>query len=382
MSKQLSVRYPFEGHPAPLQMVGLFSFLPDAYLKLFGISIKAAFDDVGLGNLYRRLNRKSDAQPNEKLARRTLSELLSRLDEPKEAPELLADLKLAIGGCEQAKERVECLTFVETALISFGNEPHEWGRRHCHLVLLERGGRYAHQLFATGDSAGAIDYISAHPLLKALLWPEAVEALRKSTSLDALHPLTTAMTLDAHLGWLAAWDLDSAEKRGLPEPQFARLIPSKAKPGRNSTSLLFDELKRRIGVTTVADVLDKGKGDPPVEIGTLYRWSSGKHFPDTGTVSALMAAHGLDKDPKDILCQQYGAAKVINLIAYFGQTIATKTREHGEPPALWPWPAYPFGNPDFESWAAARYPFWLDFQRENGAALTELARTVHGTKIL
>ncbi|KWK40796.1 hypothetical protein WT81_22470 [Burkholderia stagnalis] len=382
MSKQLTVRYPFEGHPAPLQVVGLFSFLPDAYLKLFGMSVQASFDDAGLGHLYRRLTRKTQNPRNEKRIMKTLGELLSKLEAPGGPPAFLADLKLAIDGCEQAKQRIDNLTFVETALLSFGTKPHSWQRRHSHLVLLERSGRYAQHLFATGDSSGAVDYISAHPLLKALLWPEAVEALHKASDMDALRPLTSAMSLDAHLGWLAAWDLDSAEKRGLPAPQFANLIPSKTQPGRNPTSLLFDELKRRLGVTSVADVLDKGQSVPDVEIGTLYRWSSGKNFPDTGTVSALMAAHGLDKDPEDILYQQYGAAKVVNLIAYMCQTIATKTREHGEPSAFWPWPAYPFGHSDFESWAAARYPFWLDFQRENGAALTKLARTAHGTKIL
>ncbi|OYD77413.1 UNVERIFIED_ORG: hypothetical protein BDU10_2514 [Burkholderia sp. CF145] len=84
-----------------------------------------------------------------------------------------------------------------------------------------------------------------------------------------------------------------------------------------------------------------------------------------------MAAHWL-QDPEDILYQQYSAAKVVNLIPYLGQTVETKTRENGEPPAMWPWPAYPFGYPDFESWAAARYPFWLDCHRENGAALAKL----------
>ncbi|MGC7532655.1 hypothetical protein ACPWML_26915, partial [Pandoraea pneumonica] len=76
-------------------------------------------------------------------------------------------------------------------------------------------------------------------------------------------------------------------------PQFACLLPSSARRGRNPTSLLFDELKRRLQVSSVAEILDKGDSEPEVEIGTLYRWSSGKNFPDAETLSKVMVAYGL-----------------------------------------------------------------------------------------
>lgn len=382
MPTHASFRYPFEGHPAPIPMVGLFSFSPGAYLKLFGMQIHAAFEDRGLGNQYRRLNRQTeDGPPKEKFVAKALNEILVEIASDEDVPSLFADIKQALDGCEQARQRVEQLTLIETLLIGFGIEPDTWQRRHCHQVLMESAGRRAQQLFETGDTPGAVEYITTHPLLNALVWPEAQEVLRGATSLNDLRPLTTAMAMDAHLGWLGAWDLDDAENRELPVPQFASLLPSKRHPGRNPTSLLFDELKRRLEVSTITEMMDRGHRVPDVEVGTLYRWSAGKNFPDVGTMSKVMEAHGV-LDDRDILYRQFSATKLINLLGWLGQNISTKTREHGEPPppALWPWPAYPHGHPDFESWAAERYPFWLDFHQERRAALSELAKTAQTDK--
>ncbi|CAG9165233.1 hypothetical protein LMG23992_00377 [Cupriavidus laharis] len=380
MSTHASFRYPFEGHPASIPMVGLFSFSPGAYLKLFGVQIHAAFEDRGLGNQYRRLNRRTEeGPPKEKFVAKALNEILVEIASDEDVPTMFADIKQALDGCAQARERVEQLTFIESLLIGFGLEPDTWQRRHCHQVLMERSGRRAQQLFEAGDTPGAVEYITTHPLLKALVWPEAKEVLRGATSLNALRPLALAMAMDAHLGWLAAWDLDDAENRELPAPQFASLLPSNRRPGRNSTSLLFDELKRRLEVSTITEMMDRGHRVPDVEVGTLYRWSAGKNFPDSGTMSKVMEAHGL-LDDRDILYRQFSAAKLINLMGWLSQDLSKKTREHGEPPALWPWPAYPYGHPDFESWAAERYPFWLNFHQERGAALAELAKTAQTDK--
>ncbi|WP_274010376.1 hypothetical protein, partial [Escherichia coli] len=73
---------------------------------------------------------------------------------------------------------------------------------------------------------------------------------------------------------------------------------------------------------------DKGDSEPEVEIGTLYRWSSGKNFPDAETLSKVMVAYGL-LDERDILYRQFNAARLINLLGYLSQDIAGKTRERG-----------------------------------------------------
>ncbi|MFL9948918.1 hypothetical protein PQR68_23280 [Paraburkholderia agricolaris] len=320
----------------------------------------------------------AQGHPKEKLVVRVFDEIFDKLRATEDAPSFLDDLKLAARGCVEARQRVDALTYVEVLFIGLGIEPRAWQRRHRHLVVLERAGRRAQQLFEAGNTSGAVAFMTDHPLLRALLWPEALEALRGAPNLNALSPLTAAMSLDAHLGWLAAWDLDDSEDRELAAPQFACLLPSPTGLGRNPTSLLFDELKRRLGVSSVSAMLDECSGVPKVEIGTLYRWSAGKNFPDPDTLTSLMEAHG-QLDSRDMLYRQFSAAKLVNLLGYLGQSLSAITRENGEPPALWPWPAYPFGHPDFESWAAARYPYWLAYHRENGAVLAELAKAAQGT---
>lgn len=375
MPAKLLFQYPFEGHPSPVPMQGLFSFSPWAYLKLFGMGRQSDFEENGLGNVFRRLHRQTDGPRTERSAAKTLNELLDKLPLEDGHPPLIEDLRLAMSGCSEARQRLAQVTSIEFLLAGLRIEREEWERRHYHQVLMEREGLRAQKMVDVGDAAAAVEYISEHPLLSALLWPEAIEAWRSAPipTVGGLLPITASMALEAHLGWLAACDIDDAENRKLPTPQFAMLLPSTARPGRNATSLLFDELKRRVGASTVAQLLDKGNGAPCVEIGTLYRWSSGKHFPDAETMSTLMESHGL-LDRKDILYRQYTATRIINLLGYLGQTIASGARERGEPAALWPWPAYPFGYPDFESWVANRYPYWLAFHRENGANLAELAK--------
>lgn len=374
MNAQVLFSYPFDGHPAPIPRVGLFAYMPDIYLKLFGMSVQAAFAETGAGNAYRRLTRlAAQGNPREKLVLKALNEMLEKLGSQDATPAFIDDLKRAIGGCADARQYVESLTFIETLFFGLGIEVSEWQRQHCYLAVLERSGRQTQQLLEAGDAAGAADFMTNHPLLSTLLWPEALEVLRKAPNLQAISALTAAMSMDAHLGWLAGWDLDEAENKGLESPQFACLIPSQSRRLRNPASLFFDELKRRLRVSSVSAMLDKASVVPEVEIGTLYRWSSGKHFPDLERMTKLIAAHGI-RNPKDMLYRQHSAAKLINLLGYIGQSLSVISRENGEPPAMWPWPAYPFGHPDFESWAAARYPYWLDYHREKGADLAELAK--------
>lgn len=304
---------------------------------------------------------------------KAVTEILDKIAFDKDAPSLIDVLRRAIDGCPEAWRRVENLTRIEALFVGFGIEPNAWQRKHCHTVLMERAGRHIQKLFETGDTASAVEYITNHLLLRELVWPEAVDVLKAATSQTDAFPVTTAMAMDAHLGWLAAWDLDDAASRKLPAPQFACLLPSTRIRGRNPTSLLFDELKRRLTVSTITEMMDSGDSVPDVEVGTLYKWSSGKTFPDAETLSKVMEAHGLRND-RDILYQQFNAARLINLLGYLSEDIAAEIRELGEPAAAWPWPAYPFGYPDFESWVANRYPFWLAFHQKNGAALAELAK--------
>jgi hypothetical protein len=369
-----TTRYPFEGRPAPVPMVGLLSFHPTVYLKLFGINLQMALAEQGFGKLWRRVTRQASFAPSKNIAAKTSKQFFDVLAAKNDWPDAVEDLKRAAYGCKDAQQRTESRTGIEYLLLGARIEPSAWDRRHCHMVLMERAGTDAQRLLARGETSRAIALLESHPLWRAITWPGLVQALEKcSNEMDRL-PATAAMALDANLGMLAAWDLDDMDTWKTPGSLFSSLLPSKAKPGLNPTRLVFDAFQRRLNVDSIPDILDKA-GPVGVEIGTLYRWSSGRHLPDVETVSLLMQAHDLSKG-NDIFYRQLSAAKFINFLGYMSQSIAKRAREYGgAPAAIWPWPAYPHLFEDFESWVAERYPFWLEFHRSNRDILADLAKT-------
>lgn len=378
MREQPVFHYPFEGHPAPIPRIGLFAYSPFVLLKLFGLAAHTSFAELGLTNQFRRLTRPKKGPLRETSLLRILNEILEKLGTGQDVPSVIRDLQLAFAGCPDARQRVDNMSLTEAFFLGWGLEPSTWQRRHCHQVVLERAGWHVQRLLGAGNGPLAASFMAAHPLLKHLLWPDALMELRSAHSHEGLSILTGQMALDAHLGWLAAWDLDDSENRGLEAPQFECLLFSATQPGRNPTSLLFDELQRRMRVSTVAEVLDGCLAPLKVGLGTLYRWSSGKYFPDQETFAELMAAHGL-VDPKDILRRQFNATKLINLLGFIGQTLARAVREESSPLVPGPRTAYPFGHSDFASWAATRYPYWLAYHREHGETLASLAKAAaHG----
>jgi len=146
----------------------------------------------------------AQGQPRGKLVLKALDEILAKVGSKDDAPPFIDDLKLTVGGCPDASQRFDAQTFIEALFIGLGIEQSAWQPQHCHLVVLERAGRRAQQFLGAGDVLGAVTFMTGDPLLNVLLWPEALEALREAPNLRALSPLTAAMSLDAHLGWLAA----------------------------------------------------------------------------------------------------------------------------------------------------------------------------------
>lgn len=166
------------------------------------------------------------------------------------------------------------------------------------------------------------------------------------------------MSLETHLGSIAAWDIDLASGAGPQDSVFGCLLPSHARAGRNPTSLYYAELQRRLGKRSIKQVLDEEPRSSGVDVWTLNRWSAGKHIPDFETLQALLGAYDLDKQD-ELLYSQYWCTKHVHLLGYYAHLFvhaARKLAGTAHATKLWPWPAYPFEQPDVESWIAKRYP--------------------------
>ncbi|WP_321958885.1 hypothetical protein [Burkholderia cenocepacia] len=373
--------YPFEGRPSRIQMSGLFNLSPQEYFKLFVASMTSVFREVDqptLANIIRRIERWQSTPPSEAKARKTLSEFMdvlqnfSRSDGNNTA---IDNFLRAVSGDEAAQAWVNELTPYESLLIGTGKLPISWTLRDAYIVELERVGHRANGEIYAGDMYGAVETIESHLVSSPLLWPTATDSLLRIRNFTGVTPQTAAMAMEAHLGWLAAWDISASGCVDDTDSKLGMLLPSHDAPGRNPTSLLFDTLKRRVGAASVEEIADKV---PEISSETFYRWSSGKQFPDTKTADAVVFKYGLiERNRTDVFHHQYGAAKLINLIGYICEQLANKTRLAGSPLEYMPWPNYPFGYSDFESWAAARYPYWLAYLRQHGEALLESARASH-----
>ncbi|MGM3412094.1 hypothetical protein [Ralstonia holmesii] len=369
-NSEVDFHYPFEGRPQPLARVGLFAFAPDVYLKLSGFSVRSEFEKRGLGALHKRMTRYLERPGKPEQGAKLLADLIHHI--PNHS---MTDYALALAGGAEAQAKLERQTAFEALFLGMGTGPEDWKHHHFYLMAMERAGVAALRKVKSSDIAGAVDYVATHPLASRLLWPEAYEAFLKASSLQELHPLLVAMSLEAHLGSIAAWDIDLASGAGPQDSVLGCLLPSHARAGRNPTSLYYDELQRRLGKRSIRQVLDEEPRSSGVDIWTLNRWSAGKHIPDFGTLQALLGAYDLDHQD-ELLYSQYWCTKHVHLLGYYAHLFVKAARElagTAHAAKLWPWPAYPFEQPDFESWVAKRYPDWLEFHRKNGASLTEWA---------
>ncbi|WP_179402701.1 hypothetical protein [Burkholderia guangdongensis] len=288
------------------------------------------------------------------------SELIARRPE---ALSRFSDWQFALAGDGAAKERLDRLSEFEAYYLGRGLQRADLKPYQAYLVDVETADRALVRRVQNGDMVGAVAHMATHPILRHLLWPRAEAAIREASHVNELIPLFGAMALDVHLGWMAAWDTNHAREQGSPSSSLGCLFPSEQKPGRNPTSLFFDKLKQRLDVDSAAQIL----GRIPVrrsglDQSTLDRWSAGTRLPDDATLRVILRAYGLDQQG-ELLYAQLACSRHIHMLGHLAQRLQTLAREAAEPQWFWPWPAYAFEFPDFESWVAHRYPFWLEFHR-------------------
>ncbi|AOI82510.1 hypothetical protein WI67_08650 [Burkholderia cepacia] len=353
---------PFEGPPVPLKLAGILTFDPEVHFKLSGTPLPAVLAKEGMLPWYRRCVRllKSAVPYQERRAQRLIDELAARWPE---FFDCIPDLKLARNGDGAALARLDQMSRFEALNRGRGLQRADLKPHQGYLEDVGAADLALVRRLETGDMAGALAYMAAHPILRHLLWPGAEDAIRKASHVNELIPLFGAMALDVHLGWMAAWDVDRAREQCRSSSCLEMLLPSAHRPGRNPTSLFFDELKRRLGANGATEIFNRIPAESGLDdISTLDRWSNGTRLPDVETLKVILGEYGLDQ-PDELLYAQLGCSRHIHMLGHCAQRLQARARESAWPQLFWPWPAYPFEFPDFESWAANRYPFWLDFHR-------------------
>lgn len=344
---QLSFLYPFDGRRKPLTRAGLFIFSPEVFMKLTDLSPQAAFKAAKLEPLFRRMQRAHEKHLSDSAAAKLGRDLLPHLDDSA----FTRDLRLALDGDGAARQRLDKLTGFEAMFAGLGVKQSDYKLHHWFVILAERIGMAAARDLHAGKTSQAINRIVEHPVLSNLLWPEAREAFSRVHSERLLEALLASLTMECTLGGLAAWDRHLGHREGSNSSFFQMLFLSFGRPGRNPSSLFYDELQRRLGAKSIGALLSSRQGSrSSVEQWTLNRWSAGTHKPDFESVQNLLQAYGLNK-PTEVLFSQFWATRQVHLLGFVGQTISNRAKELPESALSdhWPWPGYPHGHANFEA---------------------------------
>jgi hypothetical protein len=355
--KPLRFYNPIAGKPVPFNLSGLFLLGPETMLKLHGQSERRMLSEEFDEAFYKKLERVSKGKQR---ASSSLGlEFLDRL--PAEFP-LADELRAALNGDVGAQSRMESLGPWETHFLGAGEDLERMSGRGKLLLAIERASREPINRIKSGAIQEAVALMGSDPVLSLFLWPEALEAMGQCNTARQLLPVHAAIATEVLLSYVAAAD---AELASADESAFACLLPGAHAPGKNPTSLFFAYLRDAISVKSLLAFLEHPKAKRlSLDMATLKRWSAGSHFPDPVWLRPVVKAFFGDASHSPVL-NRYWGAKYLNLIGYLAQRVVenvqTASLTSEQVLALRPWPAFPFGHADCESWMQARYSYWFDY---------------------
>lgn len=347
---------PIAGKPVPFQLSGLFLLDPATMMKLHGLSMRRVFSEEFDEAFYKKLERV--LQGRQRADAKVVLELLDRI--PVGVPSA-DELRAAVNGDVSAQRRMDNRGPWETCFLVVTEDLERMSERERLLISIERASSEPLRLLRSGDFAQAIAVLRADPVISLFLWSDVIDAIEQCRTELQLLPAQAAIATEILLSYVAAVDVELAS---VDESMFEGLLPGPHAPGKNPTSLFFAHLRDAVGVKTLRAFLDHPKACGLVDLATLKRWSAGSHCPDQVWLRAVLNAFFGDASYPPTL-NRYWAARYLSFAGYLAQTVATRARrllstspEHVA--ALRPWPDYPFGHADCESWMQARYPYWFN----------------------
>lgn len=370
LRKPLRFYNPIAGKPVPFNLSGLFLFDPDTMLKLHGLSFRRMLSEEFDDAFFKKWERVSKGKQH--ASSKFGLEFLDRL--PVEVP-FFSEMRAAFSGDVSAQTRMESIGPWETFLLGSGEDLQGMSGRGRLLLAIERASCEPSHLIRAGAISEAVAMMQTDPVISLFLWPEVIEVMEGCKSAKQLPPTQAAIATEVLLSYVAAAD---AELASADESAFACLLPGQHAPGKNPTSLFIAYLRDAIGAKSLRAVLDHPKAEKlSLDMATLKRWSAGSHYPDPVWLRPVLKAFFGDASYAPVT-NRYWGARYFSLIGYFAQTVATRARKQPvmseQALAFRPWPRYPFGYSNCESWMQSRYPYWFDYHLKQRQVLTDGAR--------
>jgi len=367
LRKPLRFYNPIAGKPVPYNLSGLFLLDPETMLKLHGLSFRRMLSEEFDGAFYKKWERVSKGK--QRASSNFGLEFLDRL--PTELP-FTGEMRAAFNGDVSAQSRMENIGPWETFFLGSGEDFQVMSGRGRLLLNIERASREPMCLIRAGAISEAVAVMRADPVISLFLWPDVVEAIERCQSAKQLPPVQAAIATEVLLSYVAAAD---AELASADESIFACLIPGEHAPGKNPTSLFFAYLSGAIGVKSMQAFLDHPKAQKlSLDMATLKRWSAGTHCPDPVWIRQVLNEFFGDASYAPVT-NRYWGARYFSFIGYLAQTIATRALKQPAMSeralAFHPWPSYPFGHSNCESWMQYRYPYWFDYHLKQRQLLSD-----------
>ena len=368
--KPLRFYNPIAGKPVPYYLSGLFLLDPDTMLKLHGLSFRRMLSEEFDDAFFKKWERVSKGKQH--ASSKFGLEFLDRL--PVDVP-FFSEMRSAFNGDVRAQSRMENIGPWESFLLGSGEDLQGMSGRGRLLLAIERASREPTRLIKAGSVSEAVAMIQSDPVISLFLWPEVIEVMEGCESAKQLPPAQAAIATEVLLSYVAAAD---AELASADESAFACLLPGEHAPGKNPTSLFCAYLRDAIGAKSLRALLDHPKAkELSLDIATLKRWSAGTHCPDLIWLRPVLKAFFGDASYAPVT-NRYWGARYFSLIGYLAQTVATKAQKQpGMSEQAWafrPWPNYPFGYSDCESWLQSRYPYWFDYHLKQRQVLSDGTR--------
>ncbi|THJ45673.1 hypothetical protein E9536_40745 [Burkholderia sp. LS-044] len=353
---------PFTGKPAKPHLSGLFLLDPTVLMKLSGHPMQAMLREA-LGEA--RAKRLERALRDNTESPELLDALLDAL--PDWPIEITAQLRRAAAGDKAAADILaeqgpwETFYAVRTEPLTYSNE---------YRLALERASRPAEAAFRRGDYGVCAQLLGVNPVLKSLVWDDAVQALTRVKDDEDILAFQFIVAMEVELSCLAALDVQLGVSDQVKEPIFSALLQDPEHPNRNPPALFFQWLRQATGLSTLAEIEARlSLVGTPVHLVTLKNWSRGQQIPIFAWLRLLVALcpNEADRQWAEWL---YWATKLLNLLGHYSTRFVKLTQrqfaeathpaaEQHEPL----WLRFPHRYSTFGDWARGRYPHWFTYHR-------------------
>lgn len=368
---------PFSGRPAPIELTSYFLLSPDVHLKLSGVSMSAAWRELGKESLVKSFeyHRRRGQQPPDRLCD-ALLEVLPAGSGIREA--FQSALEAARGGDETALNllvaRGKWATFIDGFYKEEPIQAYSYANRY--VVALEAALVEPVRLIREQDFVGVTRAMESNELTALLLSAEMSHALATVTSEQRLRPVQWAISLETALSHLAAWNVSIEGKRGDAAPgDISSLFEGpggrRGTPGPQFYRVLMRATQQR-SMMGLVNCLSDARGSPsvPLAVETLKRWSAGMTLPEEALIQRI--AKKCCPDHEKRLLSLLWAARYLTLLGFVTENLLARMAPYVDAPGaaelFAPWPKFPYGQSSFQSWCQQRYPFWYRYHQGRLAA--------------